>query len=43
MLLLNKIDQLLTPSFDHHLAAGTQDVFNEITRPHLVEMLTEDE
>ncbi len=42
MLLLNKIDQLLAPSLDHHLAAGTQDVFNEITRPHLVEMLRED-
>ncbi len=42
MLLLNKIDQLLAPSFDHHLVAGTQDVFNEITHPHLVEMLRED-
>jgi hypothetical protein len=41
MLLLNKIDQLLAPSLDHHLAAGTQDVFNEITRLHLVEMLRE--
>jgi hypothetical protein len=42
MLLLNKIDQLLAPSFDHHFAAGTHDVFNEITRSHLVEMLRED-
>ncbi len=42
MLLLNKIDQLLAPSLDHHLAARTQDVFNEITRSHFVEMLRED-